>query len=278
MTSKILPFAPKQFYYRNGTLVGHIRAKGMHTNLLVTVKFSPDNRFGFAGVLKGSMEMLAVDVGQIPVWHESALVGGKPVLKVSGRKGKGIATVDQLGLRSVSKAAPLVCTYSHLDPKLRGFGAVTRLRRDDGKYLLICGRGIKNVHVWEFIPSPEHDSPPKWTCLYDVTTNGVSIEALAFRERLLPYDPSAISTMPIYKLEMYSKSSGNGIRVWDLSHFDEDSNISSNKIPYEDIPTTADCRAFSENGEMAFGGTYSFATMKLESPKETLRFSQFLSL
>lgn len=243
----------------------------MHTNLLVTVKFSPDNRFGFAGVMKGSMEMLAIDVGQIPVWHESALVGGKPVPKVTGRKGKGAITVDQLGLRSVSKAAPLVCTYSHLDPKLRGFGAVTRLRSEDGRYLLICGRGIKNVHVWQFTSSSEHDVSPKWTCLYDVTTNGVSIEALGFRERLVQPDPSVISSVPTFKLEMYSKSSGNGIRVWDLSHFDEESNINSNKIPYEDIPTSTDCRAFSENGEMAFGGTYSFATMKLDSPKDTLR-------
>jgi hypothetical protein len=161
----------------------------MHTNLLVTVKFSPDNRFGFAGVMKGSMEMLAVDVGQIPVWHDSALVGGKPVPKIIGRKTKGIVSIDQLGLRSMSKAAPLVCTYSHLDPKLRGFGAVTRLRCEEEKYLLICGRGIKNVHVWLFAPSAQVDVPPKWTCLYDVTTNGVSIEALAFRERLISSVP-----------------------------------------------------------------------------------------
>jgi hypothetical protein len=249
--------------------VGHIRAKGMHTNLLVTVKFSPDNRFGFAGVMKGSMEMLAVDVGQIPLWHESALVGGKPVPKLIGRKTKGVVTIDQLGLRSVSKAAPLVCTSSHLDPKLRGFAAVTRLRTDTEKYLLVCGRGIKNVHVWLFAPSSQAEVPSKWSCLYDVATNGVTIEALGFRERLLP---SLADGSPSYRLEMVSKSSGMGIRVWDLSHFEEESNLSSNKIPYEDVPMSSDCRAFSESGDMAFGGTYDFSTMRIESPKDSSRF------
>ena len=55
---------------RHGTLVGHIRAKGMHTNLILTVKITEDSRFAFAGCLKGSMEMLAVDMGQIPMWRQ----------------------------------------------------------------------------------------------------------------------------------------------------------------------------------------------------------------
>jgi hypothetical protein len=243
----------------------------MHTNLLVTVKFSPDNRFGFAGVMKGSMEMLAVDVGQIPIWHESALVGGKPVPKIIGRKTKGVVSIDQFGLRSISKAAPLVCTSSHLDPKLRGFAAVTRLRTETEKYLLICGRGIKNVHVWLFAPSSQADVPSKWSCLYDVATNGVTIEALGFRERLLTCPLGSEDGTPTYRLEMVSKSSGMGIRVWDLSRFDEESNLSSNKIPHEDVPMSSDCRAFSETGEMAFGGTYDFSTTRIELPKAPSR-------
>ena len=52
-----------------GHVIGFIEAKGLHTNLLVTVKFSPDGRFAFAGVSKGSMELLAIDLGNIPVWN-----------------------------------------------------------------------------------------------------------------------------------------------------------------------------------------------------------------
>ena len=47
-------------------LVGQIVAKGLHTNLLLTVKISEDCRFGFAGVNKGSSELLAIDLGVFP--------------------------------------------------------------------------------------------------------------------------------------------------------------------------------------------------------------------
>jgi len=50
-----------------GLLIGQIRAKGMHTSLLMTVKFSDDSRFCFAGVTKGSSEMLAIDLGHLLV-------------------------------------------------------------------------------------------------------------------------------------------------------------------------------------------------------------------
>lgn len=153
------------------------------------------------------------------------------------------------------------------------------------KYLLICGRGIKNVHVW--MVTVKQSESPKWTCLYDVITNGVTIEALGFRERVVSTSPD--QTTISYRLEMLSKSSGMGIRVWDLSHLDEEkdgkeegegnngtnnngNNIVSNKIPYEDIPSSSDCRAFSENGEISFGGTYNFSTMKIKPPKDSNRY------
>jgi len=43
-------------------LIGHIKAKGIHTNLLLSVAITEDCRFCFAGVIKGSSELLAIDV------------------------------------------------------------------------------------------------------------------------------------------------------------------------------------------------------------------------
>eukprot|EP00602_Paraphysomonas_sp_CaronLab_P005056 CAMPEP_0185032306 /NCGR_PEP_ID=MMETSP1103-20130426/20268_1 /TAXON_ID=36769 /ORGANISM="Paraphysomonas bandaiensis, Strain Caron Lab Isolate" /LENGTH=890 /DNA_ID=CAMNT_0027568151 /DNA_START=276 /DNA_END=2948 /DNA_ORIENTATION=+ len=302
---------------KHGTLVGHIRAKGMHTNLLLTVKFTEDCRFGFAGVMKGSMEMLAIDVGKLQVWHKKALNCANSSVSSSGSKSskpplsglkissKRSSIVDSNGLRHNSKAAKLVRTYNHLDPKLRGFGAVTPLRRESDsnitKYVLVCGRGIKNVHVWLVTTSTSEDVSPTWVCLYDVPSNGVTIEALGFREVLVsdsadpssallhvadvphcgPSDAECSNTTPVEsntpvvspggfvvptrRLEMMSKSVGMCVRVWDLSNLEKDAE--SNKIPYEDIPNSADCRTFSENGFLAFGGTYDFSVMRIDAPK-----------
>eukprot|EP01036_Dinobryon_divergens_P052682 gene52682-70428_t len=108
--------------YRKGTEVGYIRAKGMHTNLLVTVKITEDCRYGFAGVLKGSMEMIAIDLSRLPLWP----------------------TKRSVPIRD------LITTHSHLDSKLRGFGAVSRVKLPSdstAEYRLLCGRGIKNIHI-----------------------------------------------------------------------------------------------------------------------------------
>ncbi len=43
---------------RAGTVMGHFAAKGLHTNLLVQVGVSEDCRFAFAGVLRGSAQMM----------------------------------------------------------------------------------------------------------------------------------------------------------------------------------------------------------------------------
>ena len=51
-------------------LVGHIQAKGLHTNLLMNVMITEDCRFCFAGVTKGSSELLAIDLGLLPVWGD----------------------------------------------------------------------------------------------------------------------------------------------------------------------------------------------------------------
>ena len=319
---------------RHGTLVGHIRAKGMHTNLILTVKITEDSRFAFAGCLKGSMEMLSVDMGQIPIWKENSAE---------------LVNCRHSALRSVSHAPTTVRTFTHLDPKLRGFGAVSRLKCqeqtvEDEKYVLICGKGIKSVHVWLFTPPKKYDSCPAphpllndkigdspsgvenattevgggpvWTFLFDVATNGVTIEVLGFRfKQSKPsmltkasststesthnspgFNDVKVENTPInsngedtnassssvtsnsapqassdFILQMLSKSRGMCVRVWDLVDLDrdmsEENEADFGKLPYEDIPNSNDCRLFSDDGELAFGGLYNFSVMRMDAPK-----------
>lgn len=247
---------------RSGTVVGHIRAKGLHTNLLLTVKVTEDSRFCFAGVHKGSMEMLALDLSRLPGWPEN---GGLVRKKINYED--------------------LIVTSSYSDPKLRGFGAVVRVQADRGtvitaeennaKYILACGRGIKNVHIWTF--SPDTGDGAIWSFVYDVASNGNTIESVGFRDG---------------GRQAMSKSAGMCVRMWNMStEFVESGDGSqttggasdsadefggehaaaaggaepSAKLPYEDIANSHDVRTFADC--FGFGGTYEFALVRLDAPK-----------
>lgn len=267
---------------RTGCVIGHIRAKGLHTNLLLTVKVTEDSRLCFAGVHKGSMEMLALDLSRLPGWPE-----------------------DGSTLRKRVKYEELITTSSYSDPKLRGFGAVVRVQADKGtvisagengsKYILACGRGIKNVHIWTFTP----DSPggAQWSFVYDVASNGNTIESVGFRDG---------------GRQAISKSAGMCVRMWNMSADCADSvsdgvgsSVSecdsprklqsaedscgdqtsaaavgtgsepSAKLPYEDIANSHDVRTFADC--FGFGGTYEFALVRLDAPKWANRFNLFSS-
>lgn len=45
-------------------MVARITAKGLHTHLRTHVQITGDGRFAFAGVLRGSSEMVAVDMSR----------------------------------------------------------------------------------------------------------------------------------------------------------------------------------------------------------------------
>ena len=133
--------SPNQTY----AVVGQIRPKGLHTNLLMTIKITEDCRYCFCGVMKGSSEMLAIDLGYLPVWP------------------------DKLKRQSTS-IEELVIVHSHQDAKLRGFGTAAKVYGSEissshQKYRLVCGRGIKNVHVWQFVAPLGEASTPQWTCM-----------------------------------------------------------------------------------------------------------------
>jgi hypothetical protein len=258
---------------RSGVIIAHIRAKGLHTNLLLTVKVTEDSRFCFAGVHKGSMEMIALDLSRLPGWPEKEKGGGPPK-RVKERE-----------------YHELITKSSRMDSKLRGFGAVVRVQAargtiitttdDTAKYILACGRGIKNVHIWTFTP----DAPdgPQWSFVYDVASNGNTIESVGFRDG---------------GRQAMSKSAGMCVRVWNMAIDGADSPPSSPspapapgsddgdeeagagagaqdqvsaKLPYEDITNSHDVRAFADC--FGFGGTYEFALVKLDAPRWANRYT-----
>lgn len=247
-----------------GKLIGHIKAKGLHTNLLLTAKITEDCRFCFAGVMKGSSEMLAIDMGKLPVPFGETFDGNS-----TNPKSREYYDLE-------------VNVYSHADAKLRGFGAAVRVVQSsnngekneksyycaDSSYRLACGRGIKNVHVWQFTPGKggSSDDPlirgsgcegesfsvgATWTCIYDVATNGNTITSVGFRK---------------HGMELISKSANVNVRMWDISGYAADPLA---KPAHEDISNTQDVKCLLP--EYALGGTYEFAIVKIDAVKEANR-------
>jgi len=229
-----------------GTLVGHIQAKGLHTNLLLTVKVTDDGRFCFGGVVNGSSEVVGIDLGRLP-YHEAGSLAGS-----SSHAGSGSAVKYKGGKATVD--ADMITIYSHFDAKLRGFATATRVGTAPhiavgataaaaaaaaSRYRLVCGRG-RVLHIWEFVPE---STGPRWTCLCDVATNGNTIETIEFRNG---------------GAEMLSKSAGAVLRVWDMRPFETDPTA---KPTFDDIPNSVDVKSLM--GDFALGGIYNFAVVKV---------------
>lgn len=100
--------------------------------------------------MKGSSELLAIDLGKLPsLWLHENIPEGIDICQ-------------------------LVVNHSHTDPKLRGFGAATCFdvpdigsnNRGSVKYRLACGKGIKNIHIWQFTSGyfvfPGSESQVSW--------------------------------------------------------------------------------------------------------------------
>ena len=226
----------KQFQ-QFGAVACQIQAKGVHTSLQMEVDISPDGLWAFAGVVRGSMELVAVHLGSLEhsigqADRESASVSVSSAVETSPAGGGTDPTNHHNLLDHIT-------VYRHSDAKLRGFGACTRLQNNDNhhhppRYLLLTGKGIKNIHIWSFTPPPppattttttpshNHPSgsrrptpppppPPLWIKLYDAQTNGNTIRFLRFR-----HDAHG-------RLQAISKSDGQKLRVWDLHEEEEKS-------------------------------------------------------
>eukprot|EP00550_Attheya_septentrionalis_P005788 CAMPEP_0198284738 /NCGR_PEP_ID=MMETSP1449-20131203/4190_1 /TAXON_ID=420275 /ORGANISM="Attheya septentrionalis, Strain CCMP2084" /LENGTH=1452 /DNA_ID=CAMNT_0043981951 /DNA_START=140 /DNA_END=4498 /DNA_ORIENTATION=- len=204
-----------------GAVACQIQAKGVHTSLLMDVACTEDGMFAFGGVSRGSVELVAVDLSQIELRHDNSCAKSQP-------------DVDILDLIQV---------YRHSDAKLKGFGACTRLRNnssdpDELKYLLLTGKGIKNIHIWSFSPPTTTRKEPLWQCLYDTQTNGNTITYLHFR-----YDPVGL-------LQGISKSDDQKLRVWDLS-WEQGSQFSAEKSMIQDIVKQSNNQAVTSSNPCA---------------------------
>lgn len=173
-------------YQTYGAVAGQIHAKGVHTSLLLTVDVSEDCEWCFAGVLRGSMELLAVDLSQLEKEFD------KP------DRDRSQNMLDSITLHRFN------------DAKLRGFDCCVKKKNAEG-YLLFTGKAIKNIHIWDFIPNLQDPSEePGLVQLYDTQTNGNTIQFLSFRRK---FD----ATQNQYSLQALSKSDGQKLRVWDVT-------------------------------------------------------------
>lgn len=213
-----------------GAVACQIISKGVHTSLLMDVDVSQDGLWAFAGVLRGSMELVAVHLG-----HLEESYNRKPTSAVSSAD-----MLDQLTV------------HRHLDAKLRGFGACTRLRNRN-EYLLLTGKAIKNIHIWSFKPPTSSGQDPVWTQLYDTQTNGNTIKWLSFR----------YTKDHLYGL---SKSDGQKLRVWDLTSEDSKQEPSRrpSRPPFQDVAHTE--AALGVAGDLCLcGGHDMYNTLSLVS-------------
>lgn len=121
---------------RYGAVACQIHSRGVHTNLLMDVAISEDGLYAFGGVLRGSVELVAVYLGDVEEY-----IDGK--LEESNNTEYAVAN-------SAVSVLDLIQVDRHADAKLRGFGACTRLwngwdrsKSDRPEYLLLSGKGIK---------------------------------------------------------------------------------------------------------------------------------------
>jgi hypothetical protein len=179
-----------------GAVACQIHARGVHTDLLTHVDVCGD--YVFCGVSRGAMELYAVCMKDL----EEASCTKNNIL-------------DYLQV------------HVHADAKLKGFGASARLENTKRPtYLLLTGKGIKNIHIWSFQPPIKPNEEPIWTQLYDTQTNGNTINLLGFYR-----------SPDNNKLLGVSKSDTQKLRLWDLSEEEsfEEKKERAKRPPYVDV-------------------------------------------
>lgn len=242
----LYPLTKDSFRFRGGVLLDHITARGMYTQLMVRVAVPEDGRFIFAGVYRGSTEIRAFEVDSI------AFPSSSDLARKSAKDSGDDDDDEDVGDFGVPHAHAVTHTYS--DPKLKGFGAVKSIFRSKtrtNEYHLLCGLGIKNVHLWRFFQQPK-TKDWSWECIFDKQANGISLEYLSFH-------PSEAD-------QIISKSEHQNLRVWTLEeefHDDDFTSVTLAKKSHVDVKNTVDTTAVY--GDYAYGGSESLALIDLRS-------------
>lgn len=254
-----------------GAVACQIHARGVHTDLITTIDISDDAQYVFVGVARGAMELHAVFVGDLE---------------------RAVHTHKQNDTTTKRNILDYIKVYCHSDAKLKGFGACATMtvastseqqqhQGSPSSYLLLTGKGIKNLHIWKFTPpeltvseeveiedvdgrkrkksicDPPEDEEDEgtWDQLYDTSTNGNTIVLLGFYRN------------PLNKLLAVSKSDAQKLRLWDLS-FEEDSASQHNerpkRPPYVDVANSQSALEIA-GGIGVCGGGNMYNTMSIVS-------------
>ncbi|GAB9473026.1 hypothetical protein Gpo141_00010189 [Globisporangium polare] len=244
-TIYLYPLNKDSFRFRGGVLLDHITARGMYTQLMVRVALPEDGKFIFAGVYRGSTEIRAFEVDSIKFPSTTA---SSAIAQVTSSKDSD--DDDDDGDFGAPHAQAVTHTYS--DAKLKGFGAVKsiiRSKTNSTEYHLLCGLGIKNVHLWRFFQQPV-TKEWSWECVFDKQANGISLEFLSFH--------------PTIASQIISKSEHQNIRIWTLEEeFQDGSSLTITKKSHVDVKNTVDTTAVF--GDYAYGGSEALAMINLRS-------------
>ena len=224
-----------------GIILGRIHPRGVYSKLITTVQIVPDGTYAFCGVLRGNVEMLAIDLSKLERWHNSYELSYSSYTNQA--KSEQLQQPHQLTITQLETLCPV---HMHADAKLRGFGACTRLRYSSTpEYRLLCGTGIKNVHLWSFRQTRStqlssssarvgENLEMKWECLRTFPVPGRSVSLLQFRHVYSKVDKR-------WKVQGISKSDEMNVCTFDVSAEKE-----KEKSIVEEVP----------NSEHVRGGIY----------------------
>lgn len=248
----LYPMNKDAFRFRRGVLLDHFSARGMYTQLRLRVAIPDDGKFIFAGVYRGSMEIRAYEVDSIKFPTDDP----EEIAAASARAAHDSDDSEDEADDSFGMPLAKAVSHTYSDAKLKGFGAVKSVFRPETnstEYHLLCGLGIKNLHLWRFFqqPSPEDGSMAwTWECAFDKQTNGISLEYLSFHRSI----PNRI----------ISKSEHQNIRVWDLiEEHDGKHALTIKKQSHTDVKHTTDAVAVYD--DHAYGGGESLAVVDLRT-------------
>lgn len=254
-TVYMYPLSKDALRFRRGVLLGHITSRGLYTQMMVRVAVPEDGRFIFAGVYRGSTEIRAFEVDSIKFPTDDPNESADNSKPYGDDDDDDSMDEEESGMFGVPTAKAISHTYS--DAKLKGFGAVQSVVRPNSnstEYHLLCGLGIKNLHLWRFFQQSSTEGSGavewNWECIFDKQTNGISLEYLSFH--------------PTIPNRFYSKSEHQNIRVWDVvEERDGQDGMTIKKQSHTDIKQTVDAVAVFD--DHAYGGGESLAVVDLRT-------------
>ncbi|KAG7395466.1 hypothetical protein PHYBOEH_003696 [Phytophthora boehmeriae] len=255
----LYPLTKDSLVFRRGVLLDQILPRGMYTQIMVRVAIPDDGKFIFAGVYRGSTDIRAFEVDSITLPSPTDIPQStKPLsssLLTTEDSDDDCMDEDEDASSVFGLPTAKVVSHTYSDAKLKGFAAAKSLYRADNKnteYRLLCGIGIKNVHMWRFYQkSTATGLEWSWECIFDKQTNGISLEFITFH-RSIPD-------------QFISKSEHQNVRIWHLEedYDDTDNSVSVRKKSHKDIKQTADTVAVY--GDYAYGGSESLAVVDLHN-------------